>query len=198
MLREYIGSHHLDAEIHIDFSDRNITMDYSKNEDNDSFSLGSNNGVVYDNKWLLIPYKERLIQATKFVMVMLFISPVIFPFYVLFGTLFLNSRFGSHPQLHYLDQRIKKWVYLNMTGLYEVIRKVDDSRIVIPVPNNLWIEYEISDAAAEKITGVHLMRRFLNYYRYGMSHEIRQDGWEMIFEFSEVPPDSYVSVKYIG
>lgn len=197
MPSHFIGSKSLDAEIYINFSDNSITMDYSKNNDDTSLLLDSNHSISYYGEWLDYPLTLRLKQSAKTVAILFLIFPIFMPIYTLVSTLFLNSRFGTGPSWHYADQRFKKWAYVNVRGLDEIITKIDSSCVKVHIPNNLYLAYEMSDDAAAKVISIRLVRSFLNHYRYGFSHEIRQSGWDLIFDFNGVPENSFVSVKYI-
>jgi hypothetical protein len=119
--------------------------------------------------------------------------------FLIFPISFLQSKnILTSPKYQIASQKFRKWVYSNMGGIVEVDVKVSDNRMVIHIPNNLWVEYELSDEIKNNIISIELLRHFDNYYRYGKWKEIRLNGWDVVFIFSYVPEKSYLPVKFVG
>lgn len=191
----YSGIKSVDAEIIIDFFKETVIIDYGRNSEQ---GMGnSNSGICYSSTWDKAPGLLRLKQAvlttTLLISERLWLPFVLLPITILQGRGFL---LGKKQQL--LIQQFRKWFYVNLRGVVERITPIASEIVTVHIPNNLWVQYELSVVAQDKVASIKLLRHFDTFYRYGKWYEVRQNGWDMIFEFTSVPAESYVSVKYVA
>ena len=192
----YPGTKSVDAEIKIDFIDSCVVMDYTRNF-GQSADFDSNSGVYYNSDWDDEGILPRLKQATLSAFLLCFQSFIVL--FLIFPVSVLQSKgILVSPKYQVGSQKFRKWVCSNIKGVVEVITKISTTRTVLHIPNNLWVEYELSESAKGVIASIELLRHFDNYYRFGKWHEIRQNGWDVIFTFSSLPENSYVLVKYVA
>lgn len=190
----YSGTKSVDAEIVINFSNNSVVMDYSNNEK--GAEGNSDYGLYYESEWKTLPVPVRLKQAfiTTFA---LFVERLILPFIVVTVTLLQSNGYLLSEKHQYAMQQLRKWFCVNKLGTVEIIQRITSTNTVIHIPHNLWVQYELSDNASKYIQEIRLIRHFDNFYRFGKYHEIRQNGWDIVFIFTTLPENSLVSVRYV-
>lgn len=197
MMTHYAGNKSLDAEIVMDFVTGDITMDYSLNKMGSSYS--SNRSAILNSEWRELPLKIRL----KYAAIVTFLSSMgvlVVGLYTLIFITLSNVGVIKDPKTQYEHQELMRKFYSYLAGTYEQYYegKLSDSVLTFVVPNNLWIKYELTDEYLKKIKSISLLRNFLKHKRFGISSELKQDGWKMVFEFIEPPSSGSCTIKYVG
>ena len=191
----YSGLKSLDAEITIDFSDSTISMDYTNNPSN---SFDSNHAATLLSDWENSSFSRKL----PFVIVSvatIFFRAIIFPFYMFLSTTLQGKGLLKSQKFMYFDQKLRCFVaeYTYSRGKYERIIKIEKETETLWLTSNLYFEYEISESARDHILQIKIVRHYDHFYRYSKFHEIRQNGWDLIFTFNAIPENGYISVKTI-
>jgi hypothetical protein len=191
----YSGVKSLDAEITIDFAEGNIHMDYSRNHLGSPYN--SNTSAVLDSEWDTMPQIEKL-KVTLWISFMVFSLPCLLFVYQPLSTYLANHRTIS-AKAHYEHQAFLKYFYQYMGGIYKHIEEGDlkTTTCKFHLPHNLWMEYELHGEYQDKIKTISLRRRFLRKKRFGKYWETRQNGWDLIFEFTDIPRSGSVIVREI-
>ena len=192
----YPGTKSLDAEITLNFSDNTICMDYSHNDHGNPYR--SNDSVVYNSEWRNLSRYNRIKQALL-TTVMMF-SIFIISLYVSLITFLSTKNLIRSPRFQLAHQRFLRWYYMNIKGVVIITKRTttnDSNLLIIPIPNNLWIKYEMEGEFQENIESIALIRHFNDYLRFGKWKELRQNGWDLIFRFKTVPRTGFVKVQYI-
>jgi hypothetical protein len=192
----YYGSKSLDAEIILDLEKGTLTTDYSLNKFGSPFS--SNNSVIRNSEWLEIPIKKRLPWAL-YVTGLAFLGPFM-ALFMFYGTIIFNSKHVKDHKAQHEYQKILRWYYSIIRGIGE---KTCEGKLVEPIlkfeiPNNMWLTYEMTGEYKDKVRKISLMRNMVKNYKFGKFPREKQDGWNFIFEFSEIPASGSCRVKYIS
>jgi len=188
-MTEYAGAKSLDAEITLDFIKKTVSMDYTLN----SFGspLDSNRSVQIDNSFRNLLFHEQVIEL--FIAMMIYwcicipISVMIMPVI----TMCTEYKLITNSNSHYAYQKLLKYVYVSKSGIYEQTKtgKLVEPIITFTISNNIWSEYELDGEYQEKIKSISLKRHLITHYMFGKYKRTRQDGWDVIFEFTN-PPQS--------
>lgn len=193
----YYGSRSVDAEIILDLEKGTLTTDYSLNKLGSPFS--SNNSVIRNSEWLELPVKARLPWAL-YVTGLAFLGPFI-ALFMFYGTIVMNSKYGrKDPKSQHEYQKVLRWYYSIMRGIGEKSceGKLAEPNLKFEIPNNMWLTYEMTGEYKEKIRKISLMRNMVRNYKFGKYHREKQDGWNFIFEFTDIPTSGSCRVKYIA
>jgi len=191
----YSGTRALDAEIVLDLSKGEVTMDYSLNTFGNIFN--SNRSVVTNSEWMEMPMKERLKWAL-YMTGMELLSPFVALFMV-YGSLIMNSKLVKDPNAQHDYQKILKWYYGQVRGIAEQKRegRLAEAHLKFELPNNMWLTYEMTGEYQDKATKISLLRNMVTQYKFGKFRRDKQDGWNFIIEFADPPANGSCTIKYI-
>jgi hypothetical protein len=172
-------------------------MDYTSNLF--GYNGNSNSSVKYKSDWKHAPLKLRLKYGLISTLVLFGRGFTVVGIYFLVSTWIFNTGKITNPKLMYYDQKFRAWLqmYGSAFGMHEEIQKIESPVVKFHLSNNLYLEYEISEEARKHIQSIKLLRHMHNFYRYNRWHEIRQNGWDLVFEFNRIPDNSYVGVKHL-
>jgi len=192
----YSGSRALDAEIVLDLSKGEVTMNYSLNPFGIIFD--SNRSVIVDSEFATMPLKERLKWAL-YMTGMGFLAPIM-ALYMVYGSILMNSKYVKDPNAQHDYQKILKWYYGQVRGIAEQKRegKIAESFLKFELPNNMWLSYEMTGEYQEKARKISFLRNMVMQYKFGKFKRLKQDGWNFIVEFEEPPAHGSCTVKYIA
>jgi hypothetical protein len=192
----YSGSRALDAEIVLDLSKGEVTMNYSLNRFGIIFD--SNRSVVTDSEFIKMPMKQR-IKWALYMSAMDLLAPVM-ALYMIYGSLFMNSKYVKDPNAQYDYQKIIKWYYGQVRGIAEQKRegRLFEQQLKFELPNNMWLSYEMTGEYQEKAKKISFLRNMVTQYKFGKFRRLKQDGWNFIVEFEEPPAHGSCIVKYIA
>lgn len=192
----YAGSRALDAEIVLDLSKGEVTMDYSLNHFGNIFN--SNRSVTTNSEWMDMPLKERLKWAA-YMTGMELLGPFM-ALYMLYGTIIMNSKFVKDPNAQHDYQKIIKWYYGQTRGIAEQVRegRLAESFLKFELPNNMWLTYEMTGEYQDKARKISFLRNMVTQYKFGKFRREKQDGWNFVIEFAEPPAHGSCTIKYIA
>ena len=197
-MTRYGGTKALDAEIKIDFSSNTVLMDYSTVKGNARYD--SNRAVVLSSEWKDAPILTRLKYATWITALMFIKMFGVIGLYTIYFTYLANHGIIKSADAQYDHQRLLQYFYSYLYGTKEetVSGECKEDKIVFHFWNNLYLDYELYGDYREKITSISLVRRYVHIKRFGVFAETRQNGWNLIFGFSEPPKNGYCIVRSVG
>jgi hypothetical protein len=172
-------------------------MNYSKNKHGNPYN--SNSSVKYNQEWKSAPLLVR-VKLNSICIIVIFLRMFgIMSIYLNHSTNLFNSGKIKNPKWMWYDQRFRAWLrlYGYEFGLHEEIQEIKSNRVVFHFNSNLYLEYELSDSAKDYLHSIKLLRHLHNFYKFGKYHEIRQDGWDLIFDFNQIPDKGCVGIKYL-
>ncbi len=180
---KYTGNKSSDAEIVMDLSKGIITFDYSLNVFGNPYN--SNTSCTLQKEYNKLKPSEAFLN----------------PFYDIIA---LYARFATLPIFQkiipqYEAQKITLWAMKRLHGLQEqhVIGKQETKTVTFYIHVNLWFEYELEGDYKDKIQKVELRRRFVRKI-YKDSSCFKQDGWNVIFIFSESPQHGNIVLRSVN
>jgi hypothetical protein len=191
----YAGTKSLDAEIILNFIEGSVMMDYTLNKLGSCFE--SNTSVTVESEFKTKPITLKLIYLI-WLSVLLLASPL-----VAFGMMIMgflgNHKIITNPKIQYYYQTYLKFFYSNLQGTDEQSHngKLYENKIKFTIPNNLWIEYELTGEYQNKIKSISLLRNIVNRKHFGKFHKKIQRGWNVVFEFIEPPQNGSVKIVYV-
>lgn len=193
---KYFGNKSLDAEIILSFVMGEVTMDYSLNK----FGYPNNsNSVVMNSEWRNQPFsvKIKCMMLDTLLFVGRIFGATAFPM-SLFARL-TEMKLLKDPKWSYKHQKFLKWYFTNLNGIRQQSHSGELKNLVLmfTIPDNLWVDYELEGEYKEKIKSISLLRNFTVFYRYGRFKEIRQNGWNVVFEFISEPSQGSCVIKYV-
>jgi len=196
-MTRYAGVESLDAEIILDLIKGEVTMDYTLNRF--GRPLDSNHSVTVNSQWRTFPWRTRLKYAFLDVVVLSFGAISLILIIPLASTLF-NLKIITSEKMHYDYQNFLNWYFSHKYGVFEISQEgpLNSNKLVFLIPTNIGWEYELSGEYKEKIKTISFLRNFIKHKRYGISPELKQDGWQVLFEFIEPPQSGSCLVKYTG
>ena len=192
-MKLYEGSKSLDAEITIDLVEGEVTMDYSLNKHGCVFD--SNTSVVLESEWR----KRRTLPiAIKRALFWYIVFPAKFAMpFIQTGYTFLHS-IGFKKEWQYKYQNFLKWMYSNEYIHEKVVSgEIRSQSITFWMEKNIWMEYTLSEEYSEKIKYIYLLRHFETGYLFGKYREVRQNGWDLVFSFTEPPKRGSCKVRHV-
>jgi hypothetical protein len=97
----------------------------------------------------------------------------------------------TNPNIHYSYQKLLKYTFAGTKGIIEETKtgKLFEPMLTFTISNNIWTEYELDGEYQEKIKSISLKRHLITHYVFGKYKSCRQNGWDVIFEFTD-PPQS--------
>jgi hypothetical protein len=195
-MTHYPGKRALDAEITINLLEGSIDMDYSLNKFGDP--LDSNHSVAINSTFRKLPKKERLMWACSAggfrisgTLVIMFLMPLF--------TFLVGQKIITNPKYHYKYQKLLKEYEEIAFGVFEQFHsgQLPSNYLIFLVGKNIWLEYELTGEYKEKIKTISLKRNFVRMIKFGKFPEEKQDGWNLIFEFTEIPTSGSCLVRYV-
>lgn len=194
-MTRYAGVKSLDAEITLNLLDGNIVLDYTHNSNGNPFE--SNRSATIYSEWKDASFPTRFIyvlwwEITHFVMIfgLIFYMPIM---------TWLGSRQMLSPETQYKHQKFLKWYYIQSEGIHvqRIAGKYDRKTILFHIDANVWLEYKLCGDYKDKVQKISLKRNFQLFKRFGVFNELRQNGWNVIFEFSEPPQHGSCKIFHI-
>lgn len=191
-MTKYSGEKSLDAEITLDFSGKNVTMDYSLNKFSSPYD---SNHSMLRNEFARLPLRRKIFENAKSLGKALIVPPVILlsPLH----TFCSEHQIIKNPNIHYAFQKTLKDLYVGIGGLTEQEKSGELSGTVLEfvIPHNLWFEYNLTGEYQDNIKTISLKRRYITRYIYGKFPKVIQSGWNVIFEFTEIPKSGSCIVR---
>jgi hypothetical protein len=197
-MSRYDGNRSLDAEIYLNFENGELKMDYSKNKYGNPFNSQTcimSSTDSSNTEWRKEPLKVRTKHA--------FIHSISNNSRIL-PIVFLHSLLSyvgiiRNPETHYKVQRFMRWRQIKTDGIYSqtVSGEQHDPYVVITLPSNMWFEYALEGEYREYIRKLSFTRRFVDHKRYGIYPQRKQEGWNVIFDFTQPPKSGSCTVSYV-
>jgi hypothetical protein len=194
----YSGNRSLDAEIKLNFIDETITMDYSLNKFGSPYS--SNHSVILNNSCKRQPILIRIKCALIGIFATIIAIPV-FSFMPVMSFMAERGIIGKNGgNFQYKVQKLYRWVLVHGRGIYEqsYSGKLNGNVLAFHIPNNLWVSYELSGEYEDKIASMSLSRNFVKHKIGGEFECLKQDGWNVIFEFVTPPESGSCCIEYVS
>jgi hypothetical protein len=192
-MTEYTGRNALDAEIQLDLVKGDIIIDYSLNK----FGSNMDSNMSYSDDtdtFAKLPVLARGYCWVKFIGIMS-IGMIGIAFTSITSQLVSKDGwFRDLPQKH---QKFMAWFHKQTLGIriHTVSGKLPEPKIVIQIPNNVWIHYELTGDYEKKIKSVSLKRNLVSYLEFGKFPKTAQRGWKVIFEFTDIPEDGSCTLQ---
>jgi len=197
-MTRYGGTKALDAEMKIDLINNTILLDYSTVT---GVARGnSNTGIVLSSEWECAPTLTQLKYVLWAMAIALIRVFVVFPLYCIYFTVLANYGVIKSADAHFDHQNLLKYVYTFVFGTVEKVTsgELKEPQLVVYTSNNLYFEYVLEGEYKEKIKSVSLVRHYGAWKRFGVFREVRQYGWNLIFEFSDPPKSGSCIVQCVG
>jgi hypothetical protein len=191
----YAGTKSLDAEITLNFENKELLMDYSLNSSGDPYS--SNNTVIINDEFENLPRWEQrkqnlfgILKIWGIIPILLVIMPTV--------TFLTENKWFKSPERHYKYQKFLKYLLSNTTGVYEQKKsgELGGSVVEFIMPNNVWFEYQLEGEYQEKIKNISLKRNLITHLKFGKYRRQKQKGWKVIFEFASPPTNGFVKILH--
>lgn len=194
-MTRYAGVKALDAEIILNLTEGTVTMDYSLNKFGNPAE--SNHSITLESEWKSQPFHTKYLYA--FWITFLLLCRIGWSFIVNAFTFLANRGFIKNPSWHYNYQRFYAWIDTSLMGRWEISQTgaLKETTLKLGTVNNMLIEYELTGEYKEKIKTVSLLRNFQTHWRFGKFKEIRQNGWNVVFEFTDPPQSGSCVVRYV-
>jgi hypothetical protein len=192
----YPGTKSHDAEITLDFINKNVIMDYSLNKYG-SMLESSTSAVIKDS----LKTTSFLWYLKDFIIFIFQVIVCLIPTMVigLLMTILLEYKIITNSKVHYLYQRLLKYTFSGVMGITKQSHSGEllEPKLVFHIPRNLWFEYNLSYDYKDYIKSVSLKRCFRIYYMFGKYPRQQQFGWDVILEFTNIPKNGSCELKYI-
>lgn len=194
-MTEYIGVKSLDAEITLDFINHNVVMDYSLNKF--GRHSNSNTSTIFNDVFKELSYEKRLYET------LIYLIKGIFLLLTTFVTVTISDliyyQIATSSKIHSIYQKFMVYKYVNLYGIFEQSKfgKLNEPGLIFHIPSNLWFEYNLDGDYKNKIKSISLKRCFCIHYKFGKYKRQKQDGWNVIFEFTDIPQDGSCILRYI-
>ena len=187
------GSKSLDAEIFVDLDNKKITMDYSQNKFQ---GYDSSYSASRNSKFLEYPLKARL--SAVLLSMYLYFGCFILVFYLPLFSYLSNHGIIKNEIEHLEYQKFLKWYRSSRYGTFyfEQSGNADASKIIVNLQSNVWMTYKCEGDYKKYISGLSLTRNFVGFKRYGLFEEEKQFGWNLTFNFSQIPKEGKIYVEY--
>ena len=192
-MSQYAGVKSLDAEITLNLSDGTINLDYYSN----GSLYNSNTSAVLKSDWRSASGRTRFKYALWWEYLK-FVMPFALIFYLPAVT-YLGSKGKLSQKFQYEHQKFLKWYCTNVDGIKTqyVAGRHDGTIVKFHVDTNIWFEYLLNGDYQKKIRKVSLLREYRPFLKHGKFEEIRQDGWNIVFEFSEPLKEGFCEIHYV-
>lgn len=194
-MSRYAGCKSLDAEIGLNLITGIVNIDYSLNERSNIFE--SNIAIRSDNNELK---KASFFEKISFTIKDWFFSIIWIPFLIYTIIFTIEERFGIvGATAQYEYQKSLKWFYSNLYGISEQskIGELYNNNITFNIPHNIWFEYSLSEEYSDYIKSISLKRNYIKFLRSGKYSCLKQNGWNVIFEFTQSPKKGECKIRYV-
>ena len=194
-MTRYAGVKALDAEIILNLIEGTVTMDYSLNKYGNPSE--SNHSISFNSEWKTQPFYIKYLYILW--ITFLLFCRIGWSFVVNIFTLLANRGYIKNPQWQYNYQRFYAWIDSSLTGKWELSKTgaLKETTLVLGSINNMLIEYELTGEYKDKIKSVSLLRNFQNHLKFNKFKEVHQNGWNVVFEFTDPPQSGSCTVWYV-
>ena len=182
----YSGNKALDAEIFLDLETGKLTMDYSLNEKGSDYE-SSTSCKLKDKfselgRWMKIKEISKRIPTTIF-FICYSISAMPIITFLLKHKIVKNKNYQIEHQL-----LLKKMLSYNL-GVHQKIREgpLQEPVMIFGFSHNVWMSYQLEGEYQKEIKSIALKRHFQKRKLYGIYEQVRQNGWDLVFEFHHAP-----------
>jgi hypothetical protein len=200
-MANYYGGKAVDAEVTIDFSKNELTMDYTFNHlrDIDGFSKKE-----VEKRGLYTPenlddafYNQPRLKLAKDYAIGMAVG-IIFFLPVVLTTAYLSmlsDLFQTPKKYQLMFQRFFRWYAITSggTSIKYHSGEMKDTKLTIDIGWNLWMSYELEGDYQDQIKAISLKRNFFVRKMFGKYPYITRNGWKVEFEFTN--PPKHVSCK---
>lgn len=171
-------------------------MDYSKNVFHNPADSNSSTRNDFTNTWKNLPLWKRIPIATLYLSKILFVCAVAIEMSIVTP---ISHRGWLPHWFHYPYQAFLKWFFITFNGIYTEIYDGDlgSDHIRFQIPQNIWFGYELSGDYEKYITKVSFVRNYRRFKKYNMFDQLVQNGWLIVFEFSQPPKAGSCKVEYV-
>jgi hypothetical protein len=193
----YAGDRALDAEILLDLAEgKNLTIDYTLNRYQSG--MNSNRAVIENHEWKNTSKKEKFKHSMVaagtgcLIVPLLFLMPLI--------TALVNMGVLNNKNIHYKYQNLLKRITTATGGIWEesCCGEAHQKTITFTIPSNMWFEYELEGDYQTKIKKISLKRNIIKFRMFGKFLQRKQKGWNVIFEFIELPTNGSCTIRYVS
>lgn len=193
----YAGDRALDAEILLDLDEgKDLTIDYTLNRYQSG--MNSSRAVIENHEWKNASKKERF----KYSMIAVVTGCLIVPLIFLMPLITVLADIGvlNNKNIHYKYQNLLKRITTATGGIYEesCCGKAHQKIITFKIPSNMWVEYELEGDYQTKIKSISLKRNIIKFRMFGKFLQRKQKGWNVIFEFIELPTNGSCTIRYVS
>jgi hypothetical protein len=191
----YGGSKSHDAEIVLDFINENVIMDYSLNKFGSSHN--SNSSVAVNSTYKKLSFFNKFLEYIIFIHKCFCYLPVILIMPLM--TILIEKRIIVNQKFHYWYQRFLKFCCVGIHGITEQIKsgKLYEPILIFYIPHNVWFEYNLDGDYQNKIKSISLKRCFFTHYSFGKYPKQQQRGWNVIFEFTDIPQSGSCVLRHV-
>lgn len=181
-----VGNKSLDAEIYIDLVKGDITFDYSSNAIASPYN--SNTSAVKLDEFGDLPLWEQWregIRRTPVIILFILYNVVTTPIV----TWCMHRGYLKRKEWQVEHQKLLKWFYVdNLCGKRQIIAgPLDQKFLRVWLQHNMWFEYNLDGDFKDMVTKISLVRHYDNLLMFGKYNKIRQDGWDIEFQFCDIP-----------
>lgn len=195
-MTEYSGDKAFDAEMFIDLQTGELTMDYTLNTTADI--LDSNSGVTLKNEFREQPRKIIILENIRSMIIMLF-SVIYLGITMPLLVRGFHKGWIKNKNYQIEHQKLLKYMFSNCRGTdFEIIdAPIKEHVLTVHLNNNMWISYKLEGDFETEIKTIALKRSFKKTMIYGKYERIRQNGWDLIFEFNKPPQTGKCIVEHL-
>jgi hypothetical protein len=192
----YSGDKSLDAEIFIDLETGKLLMDYSLNEKGSDYS--SSTSCELKNDFKKLPFKRRIIEVCKRIPATMFLIGYCFATMPII-TFLLKHKIIKNKNYQIEHQLLLKQLFSNNLIVHQKIREgaLREPVIVFWFSRNIWMSYKLEGEYQKEIKSIALKRHFQKMKLYGLYEQVRQNGWDLIFEFNHTPQSGSCIVENV-
>ena len=194
-MTDYTGAKSLDAEIILDLESGTVEMDYSLNKFGNPYS--SNNSVITESEFKNLDKKQKNKWAFRSTLYAIFTVALLIE-QVFFVNL-TNKGYIKNKNYQIEFQKLLREGMINAGYSEEqsVTGSLNDTKHVFHIPSNLWLKYELDGDYQTLIKKISLKRHMRYVKRFGTFRELRQHGWDVIFEFISPPSKGGCFIEYV-
>lgn len=190
----YPGTKSINAEIILDFIAGTVTMDYSLNKFGSPYlNITTRNNSEWREAKTLTKLRYGIQEFFCFIALVLFM-PIMTTM-----TILVENKIIKSPKLQYHCQNILRWCIEHSIGTMQQSREgiLKDVILKFRIPINIWFSYKLSGEYQDKIKSISLLRNYITFVRFGKFREEQQDGWNIVFEFTDPPQHGSATITYV-
>jgi hypothetical protein len=192
----YSGDKALDAEIFLDLETGKLTMDYSLNEKGSDYSSSTSCELKDEfsklSKWTRVKeISKRLPTTAFFICYCISTMPII--------TFLLKHKIITNKNYQIEHQLLLKKMFSDNILVHQKIKEgaLREPIIVFGFSHNVWMSYKLEGEYQKEIKSIALKRHFQKVKLYGIYEQVRQNGWDLIFEFHHTPKSGSCIVESV-